>query len=755
MRRLAVALSFLMTGSAGLFGQNIGEPSGVTIEVNSAGIFSIRSGEPGWIYSGTISGHVINIAGPFSGLDDNQVSTNGFFDELAVYYEDPGGNPWRMQLRAYRQSPSATISFSPLTTQPNRRPYAVLNQFPITAHHFSNAGWNRAFGLVGWMHTDSPWLFFDDQFDASILSAASRPISERQVWVNDGSKYGLIALEIDSTNPMLPAGDVYSHLITFGHGIGKTFTMWGSTLRNMVGRPITGNQSDLSLSKPMLSTDAGATYYYSFDRALGYEGTLRAAIASAQAAGIPMGVVHFDSWWYLKGGDCNAPNDPSFAAWTNSGGGVWRFVMDPSLFQEINASDWEDGFVQNLGPGMAHGRWVDTCSPYRLPIYDGSDGLQTALPVSGNVIVDPDIWARIAQTVKHSGMVIFEQDFLATKARATNTFDDEKFLNAMAAAMGANGIDLQFCMPLARHLLEAFQFERVHTIRVSGDRFGWNHWDAEMYGSIIVNAGSVWPTVDNFHTTEERNLLLAVLSAGPLALSDPIGAFIPIPEAIRSDGLILKPDFSMVPTDSSFVAEASAIEHFYGVSGPAASNPGNKAHLILPPLVAHAYSDFGLSKVEYVFAYSRNLNAPAQVSFSPQDFGFAGDVYVYDYFGKTGGRQPAAQAIVRAVDSRGSYFVIAPVGPSGIAFLGDLSRFVPASKQRLPSFIDNGQITATLQFVPGETVVISMLARSTPVVSADGAPVSALAYDSSTGLYQVTLTPYRDIRATIRIVAGH
>jgi hypothetical protein len=593
MGRLASTPFLLMiAGATGLLAQSLSEPSGVTIDVNSAGVFSIRWGEAAWVYSGTISGQVTNISGPVSGKDDNQVSTNGDFDELTVNYADPGGRPWRMQLRAYRESPSATISFSPLTAVPNQRPYAVLNQFPITAHHFSNAGWNRSFGLVGWMRTDSPWLFFDDQFNASILSAGSRPISERQVWVNDGSQHGLIALKIDSSNPVLPAGDVYSHLITFGKGIGKTFTTWGSTLRNIVGRPITGNQADLSLSKPMLSTDAGATYYYRFDGPLGYEGTLRAAIASAKAAGIPLGIVHFDSWWYLKGGNCNAPNDPSFASWKNTVGGVWRFVADPSLFPEINAQDWEDGFVQSLGPGMAHGRWVDTCSPYRVPISDGADGAKDANPVSGNVIVDPGIWAGIAQTLKHSEMVIFEQDFLATRARAANTFDDEKFLNVMAAAMGASGIDLQFCMPLARHLLEAFQFERVHTIRVSGDRFGWNHWDAEMYGSIIVNAGSVWPTVDDFHTTENRNLLLAVLSAGPLALSDAIGAFVPIPEAIRSDGLILKPDFSMVPTDSSFVAEAAAIEQFYGVSGATASSPGNKAKLILPPLVAHAHSDF-------------------------------------------------------------------------------------------------------------------------------------------------------------------
>lgn len=754
MLYLRVRVLFLIgCGAPALFGQSLTEPSGVAIGVTGSGTFTIQGGAPAWTYSGNISGSVTSITGPVLGFDNNQVSTNGPFDQFTVDYSDRGGNPWRMQLRAYRDLASATVSFSPLATAPNPGPYAVLNKFPVTPHHFANAGWNRRFGLVGWMDTDSGWLFYDDQFNASILSAASRPISQRQVWMNDGSTYGSIALQIDSSNATLPAGDVYTYLITFGQGIGKTFTAWGSALRNGFGRPRTGNQADLSLIMPMLSTDSGATYYYNFDPALGYEGTLQAAIASAKAAEIPLGVVHFDSWWYLKGGNCQEPGNAEFASWKNTQNGVWRFVGDPSVLPPINPERLQEGFIQNLGPGMAHGRWVDPCSPYRLPIVDHSGTVLSSQPVSGNVIIDPYVWARIAHTLKNSGMIIYEQDFLSSNARAANTFDDEKFLETMSAAMAKKGIVLQFCMPLARHLLQAIKDVNVHTVRASGDGFGWNHWDQEMYSSIVLNAGGLWPTVDNFQTTQERNLLLAVLSAGPLPLADPIGSFVPIPEAMRSDGLILKPDVSMVPSDASFVAEADTMEQYYGVNGPVATNAGNNATLILPPLVGYTYSDFGSSKVEYVFAYSRNVNAPETVSFAPQDFGFSGNVYAYDYFGKTGWQQGAAQAIVKPVDSQGSYFVIAPVGPSGIAFLGDLSRFVPASHQRVLSLADNGQITATLQFKPPETVTISVYAASAPVVTASGATVSTATYDSTSGLYQVAVTSVQNNQAAIAIAS--
>lgn len=658
-----------------------------------------------------------------------------------------------MQLRGYHYSPAASLSFAPLTTLPNPGAYGVIDEFPVTPHHFSNGGWERTFGLVGWMRSDSPWLFFDDQYNASILSPVSRPISQRQVWVASENPNGVIALTLDASNPVLPAGDVYSYLISFGQGIQNTFNTWGSTLRNMVGRPVTGNQADLSLQVPMLSTDAGASYYYVFDPSLGYEGTLQAAVASARAVGIPFGVVHFDSWWYMKGGNCDQTEDSSFASWANTQNGVWKFVMDPANFREINSHRWTEGFVQNLGPGMAHGRWVDTCSPYRLPRVDEYGKISAAQPVSGNVIIDPHIWAEIARALKNSGMILYEQDFLGTQAKAANTFDDERFLNAMSAAMAKEGINLQFCMPVARHLLRAIQDEHVHTVRVSGDRFGWKHWDQEMYGSILLNAGSVWPTVDNFQSTEQRNLLLAVLSAGPVALSDPIGAFVPIPQAIRKDGLIFKPDVSMAPSDATFVAEAAAIEQYYGIQGPTASNSGNTAPLTLPPVVGHTYTDFGGGKIGYLFAYSRDVNAPQPVNFAPQDFGFSGNVYVYDYFGNSGWQQPATQTIARSVDSQGSYFVIAPIGPSGMAFIGDLSRFVPASRQRVNDFSDNGQITATLQFAAPEAVTLSFFAPSAPTVTGEGATVTAPTYDSNTGLYQAIVTSGQNSKATIHIAA--
>jgi hypothetical protein len=64
-----------------------------------------------------------------------------------------------------------------------------------------------------------------------------------------------------------------------------------------------------------------------------------------------------------------------------------------------------------------------------------------------------------------------------------------------------------------------------------------------------------------------------------------------------------------------------------------------------------------------------------------------------------------AVTIHRSVDANGSYFVVVPVGPSGIALLGDTAKFVTLGKQRISHLEDDGALTATVEFGAGETSV--------------------------------------------------
>ena len=52
-------------------------------------------------------------------------------------------------------------------------------------------------------------------------------------------------------------------------------------------------------------TDNGAQYYYGFEQALGYAGTLFQVRDEFSRMRIPLGYVQLDSWFYGKGHDDN------------------------------------------------------------------------------------------------------------------------------------------------------------------------------------------------------------------------------------------------------------------------------------------------------------------------------------------------------------------------------------------------------------------------------------------------------------------
>jgi hypothetical protein len=89
-------------------------------------------------------------------------------------------------------------------------------------------------------------------------------------------------------------------------------------------------------------------------------------------------------------------------------------------------------------------------------------------------------------------------------------------------------------------------------------------------------------------------------------------------------------------------------------------------------------------KALYLFAYARAAHTPATVSFTPASLGLPGNVYVYNYFTGTGTVLPAGGTFTDTV-SRGSYYIVVPIGPSGIGFLGDAGKFVSWGKSASPS----------------------------------------------------------------------
>jgi hypothetical protein len=202
-------------------------------------------------------------------------------------------------------------------------------------------------------------------------------------------------------------------------------------------------------------------------------------------------------------------------------------------------------------------------------------------------------------------------------------------------------------------------------------------------------------------------------------------------QAVRRDGVIVKPDVPITPIDSSFW------------------NDSNSAQT---PVIAATYSDFGDLRAWYLFAFAQGANT--QATFHLADAGVTAPVYLYDYFNGTGSLVGPGDAI-NLDATQFSYQIAAPVGPSGIAMVGDGGHFVSLGKKRITALSDDGAVHITVAFAKGEAVRTIIGYSPVPVSSSASAghtrqPVR----NPSTGLFHVEVRPGSDGTATVRIAAA-
>jgi hypothetical protein len=189
-------------------------------------------------------------------------------------------------------------------------------------------------------------------------------------------------------------------------------------------------------------------------------------------------------------------------------------------------------------------------------------------------------------------------------------------------------------------------------------------------------------------------------------------------QVIRSDGVIVKPDDSIAPLDSTYIAEAN--------------NRG--AAVVAATRTRHE----GVT-TSYVFAF-RQTAEQRTASFLPSALGYTGPVYAYDYFDKRGKYVEPGEAIEFVVPDNGAYWIIVPIGASGVGFLGDATKFVSNGRNRVARILDNGTLEARIIFSAGETRMhLYGFSRVQPVIQATRAAVKKLVYDSHTQLFQFDL----------------
>jgi len=683
--------------------------SGLAVRVDTEnGNYRIASKHPAWKFGGSLRAPL------------EQGATSRGRDEVDDYQQvtfewRAGQMPMRGQIRIY--SGKAVALLSQTCSSASRMPpapFPAFTELPRALHIFSYGLSNFAPPDFAAVQTSTPWLLFDDDANACVFSPASHFMVASMI--GDGRT------EAESGfNPKLrdlPAGFTQQTIMAFGRGINLTWNLWGHALLGwaQVQRP--SNDADIVLKYLGYWTDNGAVYYYNYDLAKGYAGTLQSLVERYRLEQIPIRYLQLDSWWYYKsttnpdgtpGKDKKSDKLPA-GEW-NRYGGLLEYTAHTNLFPNGLSN-----FQKSIGlPLITHNRWIDPASLYHQHYQ-----------ISGIAAVDPKWWNDIASYLKTSGIVTYEQDWLDriykySPAFSSNVETGVTFLDNMARACKEQGITIQYCMPYPCFFLQGSRYENLTTIRTSGDRCNTNHWNDFLYTSRLADSMGIWPWTDVYMSTETDNVLLSTLSAGPVGIGDAIGSenkanlFL----AVRRDGVIVKPDAPIVPLDRSYIADAE-----------------KRA----APLTASTYTDRDGTKTEYVFAFNRPGTPADEVKFTPAELGLSRPAYVYDYFSRSG-RRLNADATFSAPFGKNAaaFYIVAPIGKSGIAFLGDKDKFVGTGKQRIASLHDDpGRLTVGVVLAENEkSVTLHGYAPVKPKVTVISGVNDDVRYDPATHYFTV------------------
>jgi hypothetical protein len=688
---LLSAPSFIVKADSAI----IESPIGIKLVVEPGGRYLITSQDPAWTFGGDLSRPLINVSIK-SGSD-----SIGAYREIAFSYFEMAFR--QAGIRVYQNSPAVLFSVNYPEGSSNTSPFPVLTTYPRSLYHLTYA--DREFSPYSFSEwgPNSPWVFFDSNANAFIISPASNFMVASTTMGTNGE----ISCGINSEIHNLPKGFTHQTLLVIEKGINRAFDTWGQVLTDLQGKVRPPNDADVGLECLGYWTDNGSTYYYHYIPTLGYEGTLLALADYFRREEIPVRYMQIDSWWYPKGADQH---------WTQ-GGGIYRYVAHPFIFPQGLKS-----FQQRLGlPLITHSRWIDQHSPYRSEYI-----------MSNNVSIDPRYWNEIINYIKDAGAITYEQDWLDVQATAANTIEDqEAFMGNMARACKERGISMQYSMPVPRHYLQGSKYSNLTSIRVTPDRFGKSRWDQFFYNSRLASALGIWPWSDVFLSKELHNLLIATLSAGMLGIGDEIDQInkANLSFAVRKDGVIVKPDAPIVPSDETFIRDAQAAGR---------------------PMVAFTYSDHGPIRTLYVYAYSRGSGGTA--SFKPACMGVSGTVYVYNFLTGAGKLADAEEVVNGSLAGGSAYYVIAPVGASGIAFLGDVGKFVSIGKKRITRLVDEGVVEVSIAFAPGEqSVTLQGYSPALVAVSALKGEVLQTNYDTARRRFSIVVSPAPDQAATLRI----
>ncbi|PVD22557.1 hypothetical protein C0Q70_18373 [Pomacea canaliculata] len=559
-------------------------------------------------------------------------------------------------------------------------------------------------GVVG-----GPIALFDGSGATLVISPSSNfmAASNSHSRATNSLSYGIMG-EVDT----VPPGYSLDTILYFGDaGVNRAFQGWGELLRFLYRRTDEFVSNDLTINYLGYWTDNGAYYYYNTEPNKTYQDTMLDVRAYSLQSNVPYRYLQYDSWWYYK----------------SIQDGVKTWESRPDVFPD----GFEYVHQKTALPVSAHNRYWASDTTYAR--HNGGN-YNFVVETFKAVPDDQTFWNDLFANATRWGLYTYEQDWLnvefaGVEALLTDIDLGSRWLNQMGTAALDYRLTIQYCMANSRHVMQSLHNPAVTQVRVSNDYHpGSDQWKIGV-SSIFAHAMGLAPFKDTFWTTtvqpgnpyggtEPHNLLqlaVAVFSTGPVGPSDMVGGTdVPLLQrCCNAEGLILKPSKPATAIDDQIYT--SAFGSSSGVNGD-----------VWTTFTAISNIFFGI-----IFA----PDITGSYSLTPEAAGF-GQILTSKVFSANNVsdmadfRSDKPLVISGCNRSEPCIYYVAPVlklSPPTL-LLGELTKLVPVSPQRVTSITVGADVTVHVRGAARERVTFTFL-QASEVVSVDcviGATGSAI-----------------------------
>ncbi|WP_436795590.1 hypothetical protein [Actinospongicola halichondriae] len=498
----------------------------------------------------------------------------------------------------------------------------------------------------------------------------------------------------------VPAGFTSTLAVLAGDSPRDLLTRWAAMLDVAPRRPVDHDALGRSVS---YWTDNGAAYWYRTEAPRSVTETLRDAVISVEEAGVPVGSLQLNSWFYPH--ETTRPFDTD--EWVVPPSGLLDWAPRSDILPE-GLEPIRDAVGGR--PLITHCRHLSKQSPL-VDRFDCWVDEEYAHP-SGD-----DYYEEFLDRAASWGVETFEHDwlvecFLGVRGLRAAPGRARAWQEGIDRAAAKRSMTLQWCMATPADFFQTATLGQVTSIRTSGDHgylvgpgFLWAWF---CYTNALARALGLAPFKDVFSSGgdhAEVEALLSALSTGPVGVGDAIGTTDGdvVRATCRADGTIIRPDVPIAAVDACFRRHAVAQS---------------------VPLVAETHTDHAAGRWTQVFC-ANTYRADEPIS-GTIDLGPAwptSAVVALDL--RTGAvHHPETGWDIALEPAQWTHHLLAP-RLDGLAVFGDVSKHAPVGRARIAS-VDRVDGAVSISVVgDGETVTVDGWADHPVVTTVDGSPAEA------------------------------